>query len=277
MEVRIATCTVLPEVDPDAVPLAEAFERAGCTASLVAWDDPLADWNSPTPTIIRSTWNYATHPGSFIEWARRVSKTAPLFNPIGVIEKTLPKRYLLTLAHHAIPTVPTIVVEHHQKFDMATLQYEGVVIKPEIGAGSLQVKMFSPRDPNAFVHLEKLTAHGAALVQPYLKTVETYGERSLIFIDGKFSHAIRKFPRFAGDDERVEGPVETTNDERTVAERAVALFGQLLYARVDLVPDHNQKPVVMELELIEPSLYFSYKPGSADAYVAALQKRITSQ
>jgi glutathione synthase/RimK-type ligase-like ATP-grasp enzyme len=149
------------------------------------------------------------------------------------------------------------------------------VIKPEVGAGSLGAKVFEPGDPAAATHLAALTRTGAALVQPYVASVNDYGERSLVWIDGELSHAIRKSPRFAGDSESITGPFPIADEERAVAEAALAPYKeQILYGRVDMARDDRGQPRVMELELVEPSLFLARKPGAAARYVAGLLRRL---
>ncbi len=274
ISLRVATCKSLPEVDIDEAPLAEALRKAGLNAALMAWDDPEADWDAPIATILRSTWNYALDVTRFLAWIDRVDAAGPLLNPRAIVRDNVHKRYLMTLAARGVPVVPTTLVERGATCDLAAMSGDRIVIKPEVGAGSLGAAAFAPGDPAAAAHLAKLTAHGAALVQPYLPSVEGYGERSIVMIDGELSHAIRKTPRFSGDDERVTGPFEITSDERAVALAALAPHGDLLYGRVDLARDNSGHPMVMELELVEPSLFFAYLPGSADRFVAALQRHL---
>lgn len=271
MRLRVATCVTLPEPDGDEQPLAAALAEAGIDARLVAWDDPLVDWDAPVPTIIRSTWNYAFAPGAFRAWVDRVSASAPLLNPRDVVHENLDKRYLLELAARSVPVVPTTLVERGAMTDLPSTS---CVIKPAIGAGSLHCKVFADGRDGA-AHLAELTSVGAALVQPYIESVDTYGERSLIWIDGDFTHAIRKTPRFVGDRERVEGPFPIADDERAVASAALAPYAErILYGRVDLVRDGSGQPMVMELELVEPSLFFTRQPGTAQRYVAGLARRL---
>jgi len=272
---RVATCVELPEPDVDEAPLAAALAAGGFAAQLVGWDDPAVDWDAPVPTVLRSTWNYPLVADAFVAWIDRASAAAPLLNPADIVRDNLRKRYLLALAARGVPVVPTILVERHQACDLAALAAPRVVIKPEVGAGSLGTRLFDPRDPEASAHLAQLTAEGAALVQPYVASVEAYGERSLVWIDGALSHAIRKTPRFSGDAERVDGPFPIADDERAVALAALApIADRILYGRVDLARDDQGHPMVMELELIEPSLFFGHQPGSADRFVAALRRRL---
>jgi glutathione synthase/RimK-type ligase-like ATP-grasp enzyme len=273
LDVRIATCAELPEPDDDQPVLAAALATAGLAAALVGWDDPTADWDAAIPTVLRSTWNYPLAPAAFLAWLDRAAAAAPVINPPDVVRDNLHKRYLLALAARGVPVVPTTLVERGASCELAAIDAPSIVIKPEIGAASLATRRFAPDDPAAQAHLASITAHGAALVQPYLASVDSHGERALVWIDGELSHAIRKTPRFSGDHERVTGPVAIGGDERAVAEAALAPFAdRILYGRVDLARDASGQPVVLELELIEPSLYFVQLPAAADRFVAALRR-----
>ncbi|HEX7843887.1 MAG TPA: hypothetical protein VF469_40710 [Kofleriaceae bacterium] len=277
IDLRIATCLELPEPDPDEAVLAAALAMAGITAELVAWDDPAADWDAPIPTLLRTTWNYPRAPGAFQAWIDRASAAAPMINPPDVVRGNLHKRYLLALAARGVPVVPTTLVERGQRCDLAAISAPSLVIKPEIGAASMATRRFAPGDPAALAHLAAITAEGAALVQPYVASVDGYGERALVWIDGALSHAVRKAPRLSGDDEHVDGPHPIADDERAVAEAALApVADRILYGRVDLARDAAGRPMVMELELIEPSLYLTYCPGSAERFAAALRRTLAA-
>ncbi|MFN0247526.1 MAG: RimK family alpha-L-glutamate ligase [Kofleriaceae bacterium] len=303
VKLRVATCLTLPEVDADAVPLAAAFAAAGVDAELVAWEDPSVDWDAPVPTILRSTWNYALDVTVFLAWIDRVARAAPLWNPADIVRGNVHKRYLLDLAARGVPVVSTTLVERGAMLSADQLAQiaKKIVIKPEVGAGSLHTRVFELPDPAAAIHLASITGaaletiganttiagagathgidahrvYGAALVQPYLASVDDYGERSLVWIDGTLSHAIRKAPRFAGDNEAITGPFPITDAERAVAEAALApIADRILYGRVDLARDERDRPVVMELELVEPSLFFARGPGSAEQFVDGLARRL---
>lgn len=275
----------LPEPDPDEAPLAAALAAAGLEARLIGWDDPAADWSAAIPTLLRTTWNYALAAPAFLRWIDQVAAAAPLWNPAPIVRGNVHKRYLLELAARGVPTVPTLLVERGQAPSLAEcaarLGCERVVAKPAIGAGSLETERFSvggAEDAARFAaHLAAVSARCEVLVQPFVASVLDYGERSMVWIDGELSHAIRKAPRFSGDDERIEGPMPIAAEERALAEAALApLAGELLYARVDLARDADGQPMVMELELIEPSLFFARRPGSAERLVAGLVRRLSA-
>jgi glutathione synthase/RimK-type ligase-like ATP-grasp enzyme len=272
MKLRVATCMTLPEPDGDAAPLAAALAARGFDAELLAWDDPAVDWDAAVPTIIRSTWNYSRHLDAFLAWIDRAAAAAPLVNPREIVRANVHKRYLLELHARGVPIVPTTLVERGGA--LAALDYR-CVIKPEVGGGSYNARAFAAGDPAALVHLAALTRTGAALVQPYVTSVHDYGERSLIWIDGELSHAIRKTPRFAGDSERIDGPFPIADAERDIALAALAPYAdRILYGRVDVAPDEHGRPMVMELELVEPSLFFARHPPSVERYVAGLRRRL---
>jgi len=274
MKLRVATCVKLPEPDADEAPLAAALDRAGVTHSLVAWDDPHADWDAPVPTIIRSTWNYVHDVDAYLAWIARAAAAAPLWNPPAIVRGNVYKRYLLDLARRGVPVVPTTLVEQGGTIEVPR---ERVVIKPEVGAGSVNTRVFDAGNREAIAHCAAITARGAALIQPYMASVDAYGERSLVWIDGELSHAIRKSPRFTGDSEAVTGPFPIAPEEREVALAALApIADQILYGRVDLARDATGQPMVMELELVEPSLFFAKHPPSADRFVMALLRRLLS-
>ncbi|HWO26687.1 MAG TPA: hypothetical protein VNO30_48490 [Kofleriaceae bacterium] len=281
MKLRVATCRELAEPDPDHEPLAAALAAGGFDATWLAWDDPAADWDAPIPTILRSTWNYPHQLDAFLGWLARAAAAAPLYNPLAVCRQNLHKRYLLELAARGVPVVPTTLVERGAAADLAAIAAAAaahaaprVVIKPEVGAVSLDTAAFAPDDPAAAHHLAAITVRGAALVQPYVRSVDDHGERSLVWIDGALSHAIRKSPRFIGGVDDITGPFPIADDERAVARAALAPYGDLLYARVDLARDDAGRPMVMELELVEPSLFFAYAPGSAARFAWGLARRL---
>lgn len=280
MRLRIATCLTLPEPDPDQAPLDAALAAAGVDAAWVAWDDPAADWDAPVPTIIRSTWNYVHDRDGYLAWCERVARAAPLWNPPDVVRASTHKRYLIELAARGVPVVPTALIERGAAVDVAAIAaghgWGRLVIKPAIGAGSFGARVFAAEErAAATAHAAALAATGEVLVQPYVASVDDHGERSLVWIDGAFTHQIRKSPRFAGDAESVTGPYPITDDERAVATAAIAPWAdRILYGRVDLARDDRGAPMVMELELAEPSLFFALGAGAADRYVAGLRRRL---
>lgn len=281
MHLRIATCRPLPEPDVDEGVLLDALRARGVSARMAAWNDPDERWDEPVPTVIRSTWDYIHDLHAFRFWLERVESAAPLWNPGIVVRDNLHKRYLLNLEKRGVPIVPTELIGHAAPTTLArvlTLRgWSDVVVKPAVGAGSYGTQRFGPGELSAGeAHFLTLLDEGRdVLVQPYERSVEGHGERALVWIDGEFTHAVRKTPRFGDDPERVSEALAIEPDERALGEAALADHrGDLLYARVDVARGPDGRPRVMELELVEPSLFLSQHTGALDRLAAALERRL---
>ena len=277
MQLRLATCMGLPEPDPDKQPLDAALASAGIDARWLAWDDPAADWDAPVPTVVRTPWNYQQRLAAFHDWCERAARAAPFFNPPDVIKENTHKSYLLRLAERGIACVPTVLVAQADAFvpGVRSLGWERLVIKPAVGAGSIGTRAFAAGDAEADAHLAALLTHSDVLIQPYVASVDGHGERSLIWIDGELTHQVRKAPRFVGQAENITGPFPISHEERTLAAATLEPWSnRILYARVDIAYDEAGRPLVMEVELSEPSLFFARGPGSVERYVAAIARRL---
>jgi glutathione synthase/RimK-type ligase-like ATP-grasp enzyme len=279
MRLRIATCRPLPEPDVDEGLLLEALQAAGVDARMAAWHES-AEWRDPLPTVIRSTWDYIHHPQAFGHWLRAVAATAPLWNPLDVVLGTLHKHYLIELAERGVPVTPTVLLERGKHADLRTLcagrGWGDVVVKPAVGAGSHETHRLDPAADEAAQLASRLLATQDLLVQPYLASVDGYGERAMVWIDGEFTHAVRKSPRFAGGVESVSESVPISTEERALGEAALASMANtdMLYARVDVAPGADGKPVVMELELVEPSLFLLQHPPALQRLVRGIVRRL---
>jgi len=276
--IGLVTCRVLPEPDPDQELLLDALARAGALPQLVAWDDP-----APEPEcdllVLRSAWNYFEAPGRFEEWLAAVATRGALWNPLPVLRWNLRKTYLRQLERQGIPIVPTLWIERGERVDLAAmlhdLDWEEIVVKPTISAGSFLTRRFATAELAAAEAFIRAGGDREWMVQRYLRSVESGGECAIVAIDGAISHAVRKTPRFTGDSERVSPAVAPSPDERMFAERALAAVGEpLLYARVDVIPDETGALRLAELELLEPSLFLRQHPPALDRFVAAILARV---
>ncbi len=278
---RIATCRPLPEPDVDEDLLLAALAERGIAARMAAWNDPDENWDAPIPTLLRSTWDYIHALPDFEAWIARAAAAAPLWNPPQVLHGNLHKRYLLELAARGVPVVPTELVAQGSGGTLAerlaARGWRDVVVKPAVGAGSFETHRLADGASGAGeALLARLAATRDVLIQPYQASVEAHGERALVWIAGTFTHAVRKSPRFADGVEQVSAALPVSAAERAVGEAALApLADQLLYARVDVAPDAAGQPQVMELELVEPSLFLLQSPPAlarlADAVVERLR------
>jgi hypothetical protein len=280
-DVAIASCVTLPEPDPDETPLADALREAGVNARLLAWDDAEASFSAAKMVVIRSTWNYTQAPENFRAWVDRTSASSELHNPASIVHWNLHKKYLLDLQAREIPTIPTRIFSKGADVSLVNVACElganEIVIKPAVSAASSRTIRGDASSDRAQDHLRALLKSGDTMVQPYVRSVEGYGERAIICIDGEVSHAVRKSPRFEGDEQSTSGAMPIADDEAALAKKVLASFPErLLYARVDLVRDANESPVVMELELTEPSLFLNESPAGLARFVRAIVERLRS-
>ena len=283
MRVALVSCVDMPEPDVDRELLADGLVAAGVDACWVQWNDGAAEdaWRGFDLAVLRATWDYHLAVDRFLGWVDAVSAVTTLLNPADIVRANAHKGYLTELAARGVPTVPTALVRPRRAGRLADLTatrgWRDVVVKPAVSGGSHLTLRVAADDPRGEAHLAAVLATGDALVQPYLAGVEGDGERALVWIDGAFTHAVRKAPRFIGDDESVTGPLPIADDERAVATAALApLASRLLYARVDLCRDDAGQPRVMELELIEPSLFLLQHPPALERLVAAIARRVTA-
>ena len=280
--IAFATCSVFPHGIDDDQPLAELVG-----AEFQVWDDESVDWSAYDRVIVRSTWDYTGKLDDYLAWAESVGPER-LRNTPALIRFNADKRYLTQLE---APTVPTTLLEPGD----AVPDYDTeVVIKPNISAGGRDTGRFQPHAVDeARALVEHIHASGrAALVQPYLPGVDIDGERAVVLFGGEISHVLHKRavlrdPGIAPLADGGHGPAAVMLDpdlvvpgtasaeqlqlaQRVHAELA-ARFGQPLYARVDMVPGPDGAPVVIELEAIEPRLYFHLIPGAAERLAAAVR------
>ncbi|NDA50793.1 MAG: hypothetical protein EBY60_10395, partial [Actinobacteria bacterium] len=239
--------------------------------------------------VIRSTWDYVDDREAFVGWVEAC--TAPLWNSASVVRWNSDKRYMLDLLEAGVPTVPTQIVATLDHEWSVPRGCEEIVVKPAIGAGSRGALRFRVADEidEARHHAGTIIDSGnSAVVQPYMASVDSGSETALIHIDGQFSHSVSKGPllRRDGSGEWVEGLYLAEDiDHREVGEQQLVVAraaleaappGDVLYARVDLVDDDNGAPMVLELELIEPSLFFAFDAGSAQKMADAIVARATT-
>ena len=284
-DVALATCSVLPDLDPDERLLIPALDAYGVFAAPRVWDDPVARWDDVRLVVIRSTWDYAERRDDFLAWCSRVPR---VLNAVPVLTWNTDKTYLRALSDAGIPTVPTVWLDAGARAGDLALPDGELVVKPVISSGAQRTCRYGRDDhAGARAHIDGLLGEGReVMVQPYVNSVDAAGETGLIYIDGAFSHAIRKGPLLRTPGRATDQlwaveditPREPDSDERGLAEATLDAVpwprDSLLYARVDVVRGDGGAPLLLELELAEPSLFLGLASGAvvrlAEAIVARL-------
>jgi hypothetical protein len=271
----------LPEPDPDEQMTLDVLRAAGFDASMLAWNGDQGPEGFDA-VVLRSTWDYYLSPDEFRSWLLRVDSSCRLFNPLAVVLSNLHKSYLFALESRSVPVVPTVLVPRGTSYVSGGIdESSGLVVKPAVGASSWKTRVFrSDALAGSIEYVQVLVQDMDVLVQPFLSSVERGGERSLVWIDGEFTHKIVKRPRFEGSDESVSAAEPLTGCERESGESAVAAYmdwiagEQPLYARVDVMETDDGRTVVSEVEMTEPSLYFLQEPRALDRFVAGIRARL---
>ena len=290
--VALVTARAARGLDEDMPPLLAAFAAAGAHAEVVVWNDPGVDWARFDAALLRSAWDYTERLGEFLEWIERVDELTTLLNPAPVLRFSSDKHYLVELAKAGAPVVASRFVEPGADAGAALGEFLArhdcgeLVVKPAVGAGSRDTRRHARTAVDEIrSHIEwLLSARRSVLLQPYLAAVDHEGETAVIYLGGRFSHAVRKGPLLppgAAASAALFAPEEISPRtprpaELAAAERALAAlpFGELLYARIDLIHDARGTPCLLELELAEPSLFFSHAPGSAERLAALTLARL---
>ncbi|GIG24652.1 ATP-grasp domain-containing protein [Cellulomonas denverensis] len=301
--IGLATCAALPDLDPDDHPLVEELSRRGHDVRPVVWNDPTVTWSDFDLVVVRSTWDYTEHPRDFRWWAERVTSGSKLLNPASVISWNIDKQYQRALDTAGLPIVPTIWLDPERNFNARAIHtrfpaFGDFVIKPTVSAGARDTGRYAAGVTNSraqgIMHAKRLLDSGRhVMVQRYLRQVDEVGETALVYLDGELSHAVRKEPLLTGPyeqdemagvlyKEEVMTPREASAAELEVGRRVIEALpglirgvdGPLAYTRVDLVPDDDGNPVVLELELIEPSLFFAQAPQAVTRFADVVESRL---
>jgi len=290
LRIALATERRLPELTADDRVLLTELRARGVRAEAAVWDEE-CEWGDFDVVVIRSCWDSHLRRGEFIDWTRRVERAgARLYDPAPLVEWNTDKRYLRDLAARGIAVVPTRWVgEGDGTPALADLLgdagWEEAVVKPAISAGAYETWRTSaaaaPGDEARFAALVRGGA-GEVLVQPFVERVLRDGEWSLVFFAGVFSHAVRKRPapgdfrvqpQFGGLTETAPAPASLVADAARVVEAAARATGletrDVLYARVDGVEEEGRL-VLMELECVEPNLFFEHDVQAARRFADAL-------
>ena len=277
--VALATAAHLPDLDEDGPALLAALAAEGLEVDVQVWDDPAVDWSAYDLVLLRTVWDYSDKHEEFLAWTRSVPR---LLNSAAVVEWNTHKSYLGRLASAGVPVVPTTYLTSLDGWSPPSTPF---VVKPAVSAGARDTAAYEGGDTSAVAHVEGLLARGrTVMVQPYLDAVDVDGETAVLVFDGVVSHAIRKGALLtpgggigAPSDYREHIVARSpTAAEVAVAEQVLAVVrgwgDELLYARVDLLPG----PVLVELEVTEPSLFLRHSEGAAQRLASAVRRAVES-
>ncbi len=245
----------------------------------INWDEE-TDWKRFDLAIIRTTWDYHKRSAEFLSKLNVIASQTTLMNPASIVEWNFHKGYLKDLANKGVAIVPTVFFKDTESILLpASWNYQRFIIKPAISANAYKTVIIAKEDLLSGKYKTHLAA-GDWLLQPFMEEIKQ-GEVSLHFFNKTFSHGITKTPK-VGDfrvQEEHGGLIQNYTPSPELLSIAHNILtqipSQLLYARVDLVFWQGQW-VLMEVELIEPSLYFRMDPQSVVNYKRAIDQHFQS-
>lgn len=276
--VAFVTSSALPDGSPDDRLTFGELRRHGFEPVPAVWDDAALDWGAFDLAIVRSTWDYHRRREAFLDWVGRAARSTTVLNPPELLRWNSHKAYLLELARAGHAVVPTELLPRGAAVSLEELLerrgWREAVVKPAVSASSEGLFRVAgpPTDPDR-ARFKALLDAGEVLVQPFLSGAPERGERSVIYFNGRFSHAA-EYPYLLGDGIRSERIARRRAPGPEELERCARILGELpvvpLYARLDFIPDADGRWWLGELELVEPELLFRCDPGAAARFAPAL-------
>ncbi|HZJ54885.1 MAG TPA: hypothetical protein VFD38_12160 [Myxococcaceae bacterium] len=265
------------ELTPDDRSGVPALSGRGIEVVPVVWTESLPA--GLDALVLRSTWDYHLRLPDFLRWVEGIEQSGiRLLNPPPAVRWNVDKKYLLEIEARGVTIVPTRHAARGSGVELGALLREAgwseVVVKPSVSGGAFATWRTTASAPDAerFAHqLETMDC----LVQPFLPELVSEGEWSLLFFGGRYSHAVLKRPgrgdfRVQEEFGGVFRPAAAPPAIIDAATRALEASRQeTLYARVDGVV-RGGRLEVMELELVEPTLFLETSPGAAERFADAL-------
>lgn len=266
MKIALATCGRLPEMSDSDKKLIPEFAKYNIQAVPTIWDDPEIFWENFDAVIIRNTWDYYTKFPQFVKWLDTLeTKEVKVLNDLKIIRKNSHKFYLKDIIEKGFRVIPTIFLNNNSEIsDDDLLKYQKMVLKPAVSAGSYKTEILTEGDLNS-ENISSKTIVGDWLLQPFLPEIQTEGEISMIFFGNEYSHSIIKKPiegdfrvqkQFGGKYLPYSPGWELLKELNPVFK----VFGEeFLFGRIDGVM-LGGKFHIMEIEMLEPDLYFDFFP-----------------
>lgn len=282
--IALATCSQVVGKEKEDLQVIDALRWRGIEATHAAWDDPGVDWSAFALVVIRSTWDYPHCRDRFLAWAGQLRR---VLNPLPILKWNTDKRYLNDLARAGVPVIPTRFLEPGVAFESPAASF---VVKPAVSCGAQDTARYSAGDEaRARDHVRRLQASGrTVMVQPYLADIDVQGEVAVMFIGEGYSHSIRRgavlhqagLPEASAVLPFQVQACEVTPAERRLAEQVMAHVPGgpvgLLYGRVDLVPGPDGAPLLLEVELTEPSLFLEFSQGSVERFADCIVETLAN-
>ncbi|EMK8457158.1 hypothetical protein [Campylobacter upsaliensis] len=269
----IATCKAYKEGNEALKKLKAKLENLHYQCELKAWQEIRVRHLAQNTLILPlAVWDYSLEYANFLHFLNELERAKiSILNPSVILKMNADKSYLKILEEANLPIIDSIIFKQNEEFDLSLIPFEKAVIKPLVGQSGYKVRFLEQKIPT-----KEEFPHGA-LIQPFIESVEELGEFCFIFFGGKFNYAIhrqtqkdwRANSNYGVKIAPLKNPSKAHIDLALKALKALK-SSNLLYARVDLLPQKNGKALINEVELIEPSLYFDFHENALEQFIKNL-------
>ncbi len=284
MKIALLTCKNLPHLTTSDQLLIPALAGHNIQATPVIWDDKSIDWKKFDLLIFRNTWDYYEKQIEFDLWLEKIEKLGiKTLNSISIINQNKHKFYLQDFEKQGIKILPTVFINKTENLNLSSIipnHWQKAVIKPAYSGGSYQTELFDVTDINQInQQYISIASEKELLLQEFMSEIKTLGETSFIFFNKKFSHAVNK--QAVNGDFRIQQQfggiytlIKADSEIIKKAQKIVNTFSEdLLYCRVDGIIIDNELHL-MEVECLEPDLYFNLAEGSIDKFIESILELI---
>ena len=278
--IAIATCRKFPDLTPSDTLLSQALARRGARVVAAPWNGDFGPFADADLTVVRSTWDYFDVTEAFSAWIARLERERSVLNPPALLRWSMTKAYLFDLAANGAPApamkriAPTATAIGEA---MDALGLDEAIVKPLVGGTASGLSRVRRGDASALSKAASIL-NGEALVVGFIPEIATLGETSFVFLGGEFSHAVVKTPK--DGDIRVQEEHGGTSRLVDAPDWAIAEATRILtlcpqgsaYARIDVIVGETSV-TLMEVELVEPELFFTLHPDRAERLADCLLAR----
>ncbi|EAL3987178.1 hypothetical protein ACS0HK_001264 [Campylobacter upsaliensis] len=269
----IATCKAYKEGNEALKKLKAKLENLHYQCELKAWQEIRVRHLAQNTLILPlAVWDYSLEYANFLHFLNELERAKiSILNPSEILKMNADKSYLKILEEANLPIIDSIIFKQNEDFNFSQIPFQKAVIKPLVGQSGYKVRFLEQKMPT-----KEEFPHGA-LIQPFIESVEKLGEFCFIFFGGKFNYAIhrqtqkdwRANSNYGVKIAPLKNPSKAHIDLALKALKALK-SSNLLYARVDLLPQKNGKALINEVELIEPSLYFDFHENALEQFIKNL-------
>lgn len=269
----IATCKAYKEGNEALKKLKAKLENLHYQCELKAWQEIRVRHLAQNTLILPlAVWDYSLEYANFLHFLNELERAKiSILNPSEILKMNADKSYLKILEEANLPIIDSIIFKQNEEFNLSLIPFQKAVIKPLVGQSGYKVRFLEQKIPT-----KEEFPHGA-LIQPFIESVEELGEFCFIFFGGKFNYAIhrqtqkdwRANSNYGVKIAPLKNPSKAHIDLALKALKALK-SSNLLYVRVDLLPQKNGNVLINEVELIEPSLYFDFHENALEIFIKNL-------